>query len=371
MKRIAAVLCAILILSLLQALLMPKYTQNAEGALIAEYYDNAGGNDVVFIGDCEVYESFSPITLWEEYGITSVIRGSPQQMIWQSYYLMEETFRYESPKVMVFNVLSMKYDTPESTGNSAKREAYNRMTLDGMRWSSSKWNAIRASMTEEERQWEGMVTYLFPLLRYHDRWSELTAEDFSFWLSRGQVSDNGYLMQTGVKPMTDAYAAPPIADYTLGENSWRYLDKMTALCREHDVELILIKAPTLYPLWWWEWDAQVAQYAAENDLRYINMLQYEEEIGIDWNTDTYDAGFHLNVWGAEKTSYWFGRILSEECGLPDCREDAAIRERWEEKAEVYYTRKKEKQNEEMHHDPGAFSGAESGRMRRRGAGRNA
>lgn len=339
MKRIAAFLCVILVLSLLQALLEPKYMETREGALIAEYYENAGGNDVVFVGDCEVYESFSPITLWEEYGITSVIRGSPQQLIWQSYYLMEETLRYETPEVMVFNVLSMKYDTPESTGSSDKREAYNRMTLDGMRWSSSKWNCIRVSMTEEERQWEGMFTYLFTLLRYHDRWSELTDEDFTYWFSREPVSDNGYLMQTGVKPLTDAYASPPIADYTLGENSWYYLDKMVQLCREHDVELVLIKAPTLYPVWWWEWDAQVALYAQENDLRYINMLEYEEEIGIDWNTDTYDAGFHLNVWGAEKTATWFGRILSTECGVPDRREDTGISAKWAEKAEVYHARK--------------------------------
>ena len=148
---------AVLILFLVQALLFPKYmTDIKEGAMIQEYYANAGDNDVIFISDCEVYENFSPITLWEDYGITSYIRGSAQQLIWQSYYLMEETFKYETPKVMVFNVLEMKYDTPSSTGASSQREAYNRMTLDGMRWSDSKWNSIMASMTEEERSKDGI-----------------------------------------------------------------------------------------------------------------------------------------------------------------------------------------------------------------------
>lgn len=148
----AIALCVMfVVLWLLQMLLVPKYMDaSKEGALIGEYYDNAGGNDVIFIGDCEVYENFSPITLWEEYGITSYIRGSAQQLIWQSYYLMEETLKYEKPDVFVFNVLSMKYDTPKSTGAQSQREAYNRMTLDGMRWSKSKWDAICASMTEEE-----------------------------------------------------------------------------------------------------------------------------------------------------------------------------------------------------------------------------
>ena len=176
----AALVLTVAILFLLQALLVPKYMDNTkEGALIGEYYENAGNNDVIFIGDCEVYENFSPITLWEEYGITSYIRGSAQQLIWQSYYLMEETFRYETPDVMVFNVLSMKYDTPKSTGSQSQREAYNRMTLDGMRWSKSKWDSIYASMTEEERDWEAQYSYIFPLLRYHDRWNQLTADDFT------------------------------------------------------------------------------------------------------------------------------------------------------------------------------------------------
>ena len=334
-----AVFAAILIL--LQALLVPKYMEHSpEGALTGEYYANAGNNDVIFIGDCEVYENFSPITLWEEYGITSNIRGSAQQTIWQSYYLMEETFQYETPKVIVFNVLSMKYDTPASTGRQSQREAYNRMTLDTMRWSTSKWNAIFASLTEEEKEWESVFTYLFPLLRYHDRWSELTQEDFTYWFHRDTVSHNGYLMQTGVKPYTTAYVEPPLADNSFGENSWYYLDKMVELCKEQGVQLVLIKAPSLYPIWWEEWDEQIREYADENDLLYINLLDHQEEIGIDWNTDTYDAGLHLNVYGAEKASAWFGRILAEECGVPDHRNEETIAALWSDKVANYYEQKR-------------------------------
>ena len=336
----ASLLVCIALLWLLQALLMPKYMGSVkEGALIGEYYDNAGNNDVVFIGDCEVYENFSPITMWEEYGITSYIRGSAQQMIWQSYYLMEETFKYETPAVMVFNVLSMKYDTPQSTGNQTQREAYNRMTLDSMRWSASKWNAIRASMTEEEKQWQGQWSYLFPLLRYHDRWSQLTSEDFRYLFKRDQVSDNGYLMQTGVKPFTTEHVQPPLVDYTFGENSYYYLDKMVQLCEENGTQLVLIKAPSLYPMWWPEWDEQMESYAREHNLLYINLLEHQEEIGLDWSKDTYDEGLHLNVYGAEKLASYFGKILVEECGVSDHRNDTEISVVWAEKVKNYYARK--------------------------------
>ena len=337
---IAGIIVAALLLWLLQMLLVPKYMEDIqEGALIAEYYAEAGDHDVVFIGDCEVYENFSPITLWEEYGITSYIRGSAQQLIWQSYYLMEETFKYETPDVVVFNVLSMKYDTPQSTGASSTREAYNRMTLDGMRWSMSKVNSIKASMTAEEQEKEAMWLYLFPLLRYHDRWSELTDEDFKYWLKRDVISHNGYLMQVEVNPAGDAFMEPPLIDYEFAPNCYDYLDKMVALCEKHGSQLVLIKAPSLSPIWWDEWDEQIESYAAEHDLLYINFLDYQDEIGIDWTTDTYDAGLHLNVHGAEKLSSFFGKILSEQCGLPDRRSEADTAVIWAEKVEHYYATK--------------------------------
>ena len=69
------------------------------------------------------------------------------------------------------------------------------------------------------------------------------------------------------------------------------------------------------------------------------MLDYQEEIGIDWSTDTYDTGLHLNVYGAEKAADWFGKLLTQQCGLTDRREDAALVDRWAEKCETYHQRK--------------------------------
>ena len=65
---VCLVLVAVCVLQLASLLLEPKYMEtNREGALIAEYYnEDVYFHDVLFIGDCEVYESFTPPTLWEE-----------------------------------------------------------------------------------------------------------------------------------------------------------------------------------------------------------------------------------------------------------------------------------------------------------------
>ncbi len=326
------VLSAIVILVslfFLQRLLMPKYMSDVvEGAMIAEYYDTEHDFDVVFVGDCEVYENFSPQVLWDEYGINSYIRGSAQQLIWQSYYLMEDTLRYETPDVFVFNVLSMKYDVPQN-------EAYNRMSIDGMEWSMAKVENIKASMTEEEE----FLDYLFPILRYHSRWSEVGAEDVKYLFDADKVTFNGYYMRCDVLGV-DPNAVPkgkPLGNYTFGDSCYEYLDKMVALCEEHGVQLMFVKAPSLYPYWYDQWEEQIEQYAKEHDIVYINYLELIDELGIDFSTDTYDQGLHMNLYGAEKLSKHIGEVLATECGVESRREEAHLEEVWDAARNEYQT----------------------------------
>ena len=325
-------LCTVLLLQFCSLLLRPKYVSTSrEGSLIAEYYAEEGNaHDVLFVGDCEVYESFTPPTLWEEYGITSYVRGSAQQLAWQSYYLLEETLQYETPRVVVFNVLALKYGTPQD-------EAYNRMTLDGMRLSATKLRAIRASMTEEE----SLASYLFPLLRFHSRWKELKGEDWRYLFGHEAVSHNGYLMQTEIRGGRAEITPTPLADYTLPATSMEYLDRMRDLCAQKGITLILIKAPTNDWRYHWydEWDAQIVEYAATNNLSYYNFIPLTEEIGIDWSTDTYDAGVHLNVYGAEKLTSYFGAILADEFGLAGHKDDERLSAVWAEKLAAYNAEK--------------------------------
>ncbi len=312
-------------LFLLQRLLVPKYVDGVvEGAFVQEYYKEEKDFDVIFVGDCEVYENFSPIVLWRDYGINSYIRGSAEQYIWQSYYMLEDTLRYETPKAVVFNVQSLQFGESQS-------EAYNRMTLEGMRWSPSKAKAICASMKPEEK----FLDYVFPILRYHTRWSELALEDVRYMFRDKKVSHNGYYMRVDVKPAQGVPEGRILADYSFSENAWNYLDMMRVLCEENNIRLILIKAPSLYPYWYDEWEAQVADYAKAHDLEYLNFLELSEQIGIDYRTDTYDAGLHMNLSGAEKLSAYLGKYLADQAGLPDRRGEEWLCRIWEEKIAAY------------------------------------
>jgi len=333
-KAMTVAVATVAILAGLQRLLMPKYTGRViEGAFIKEYYQETTGHDLLILGDCEVYENISPMVLWEEYGIPSYIRGSANQLPAQSYYLLEDTLRDEKPKVVLWNVLAMTMGVQE-------KESYNRMTMEGMRWSSSKWKAIEETALENEH----MVEYLFPLLRYHSRWEELEEDDIKYFFHDKTVSHNGYYMRCDKKPAETFPARRRKASYEFPEQSWEYLDKMETLCRENGIQLVLMKAPSLYPVWPEEYEVQIENYAQSRGLLYVNCL--EEPIGLDYSQDTYDGGLHLNLYGAEKLARYLGGVLQAETGLEDHRGEEAFEKVWEEKL-AFYNEQKMAQEKEL------------------------
>jgi hypothetical protein len=150
-------------------------------------------------------------------------------------------------------------------------------------------------------------------------------------------------MQTGIVPAdTQAEVTPePLFDPNLPATAMAYLDRMRALCAEKGIELILIKAPTNFWRYHWydEWDGQITDYADQYGLAYYNLIPRSAEMGLDMNTDTYDAGAHLNVYGAEKLTRYFGAILRDTHNLPDQRVNSHACVVWGERVRTYYDRK--------------------------------
>lgn len=310
LKIIGILIAFIIIFFLLNRLLSPKYAETlVEGSMISQYYNEPKDHEVIFIGDCEVYANFSPLVMYEQDGIKAYVRGSSQQMIWQSYYILKETLKYETPRVVVLNVNSMRYGK-----NSDKvSEAYNRLTIDNMKWSKEKIDIINESMTEDET----FISYIFPILRYHSRYDKLTKEDFKYMFRKKNNTYNGFLVNKNIKPADAFPTKRKLASYNFDNECYEYLDKITELCKQNNIKLVLIKAPSLYPYWYEEYETQIREYANKNQIDYYNLLDKKDEIRIDYAVDTYDGGLHLNLTGATKLSKYFSRILKEKYNLTD------------------------------------------------------
>ncbi len=332
-KRISACILALLlsvtVLAFLSRLTEQKYVDKSrEGNLIGEYYRAADAeerHDVIFIGDCEAYSSFSPPVLWEEFHLSSFVRGSPSQSMAQSYHILCETLEYETPEVIVFSVYALCREEKSA-------EAYNRMTLDGMRLSVYKARAVRDSIGDGE----SALSYFLPLLRFHSRWSELSKNDFKYLFSSPAVSHNGYLLRRETVPSGIDDGKDKTAPHPLPKENFEYLDKIRQVCSDAGTKLILVKVPTdswRYP-WYAEWSEEIEKYADDRSLDYYDLTESISEIEIDPARDSYDGGLHLNVYGAEKTTRFFGEILRGY--IPHASTDEREERIWTEKLELYY-----------------------------------
>lgn len=416
-KIIVGVISVVVVVALffaLQRLVVPKYGGDTplEGNFTSEYYEETTQHDVIMVGDCEVYENFDPMVLWKEYGITSYIRGNAQQLTWQSYYLLEDTLKREKPKVVIYNVQSLSHGEPQ-------REEYNRMCLDGMKWSKTKIDAIHASMCKGEN----LLDYVFPLLRYHSRITELTGDDVKYYLQPRKITHNGYYMRIDtlpasqsdvadsswllgteeekqdaesganeiddpwaeidesgdstesddlggdiddpwaevegadeadseegsgiVEPGTDTMQSSSDGDKKFGSYPMKYLDKMRKLCEKEGIQLLLVKAPSLAPQWYDVQNQQVVDYAEKYQLPYINFYELLEETGIDYETDTYDGGLHMNYSGAQKLSRYLGKYLTSQkaMGVKDHRKDSKLSKVYEKKLQFQEEMKEAQQKE--------------------------
>ena len=187
-----------------------------------------------------------------------------------------------------------------------------------------------------------MISYFVPLLRFHSRWDELQREDLEYIFSRPCVSHNGYFMQKGVLADGGGECEEGAASTSLPKENLDYLRRIAKECSESGVELILVKSPICswrYP-WYDEWDRELETFLKPYGIRYYNMIESATDIGIDMRYDSYDGGLHLNLYGAEKTTLYFGEILKREHnikGSTDVHTDMV----WSEKLEKYYRERDE------------------------------
>ena len=327
-KIIMIIVVFFILVILLGKLVSLKYISlYKEGSFISDYYKEENNHDVIILGDCEAYTSFSPMVIYNENGITSYVRGNSQQLIGQSYYILLETLKYETPKVVVLSIGNMRY-------NPGIKEEYNRLLLDKMKWSKEKIELIKYSKTEKET----IISYIFPLLRYHSRISELTSEDIKYMFKDEVVSHNGFLINQDVKPLTTLPTPKVLDNYNFSDDNMSYLKKIVDLCKEKNITVILEKSPTLYPYWYSEYDKNIREFAKENNVDYYNFINEINDIGIDFKYDTYDSGTHLNLSGATKFSKYFATILKEKYHLQS---------HLEEKIKIDYNKKYERYIKEI------------------------
>ena len=292
-----------LILVLLRPVFAPKNNSKDSGiedvsanGILSEKKNSI---DVLVLGDSLSHTAISPMLLYRDYGITSYLCGSYGQYMYDTLRYLEQAFDNQQPKIVI-----LETDT-----------LYRRFNV-----SDSIASAMQCA---------------FPVFRYHDRWKDLTTDDFKGNIEYTCIDDyKGYRYKDKVNGIPNL----PYMIYTnevdkVSVLNQLYFDKIADFCKDKGAELILVSTPSVLNCNYARHNG-IQELADRYDLEYVDMNLMAQDVPIDWETDTRDKGDHLNHDGARKVTEYLGKFLSEKNVLTDHRGDSAYAG-WEDSLKIY------------------------------------
>ena len=330
-KLICFLAIGFILLQIATKIFMPKWITSKDSRMtyiIKGFYEEPKNSlDVIFMGNSDVYRGISPIVLWDEYGIASYDYATSGQRMWVAYYMLKESLKYQKPKLIVLNMDSAFFEKKIVESNA-------RQTFDNMKFGTNKIMAITDPVFENSPK--EIVTYIFPMLRFHSRWSELKKEDFTKAFESKRFVYKGMDVTVDNEPYNDGYSYMSTGNSKrkIGKKCDKYLNKMIDLCKKNNIELLLIEIPSAES-WSNNKSNETKAFADEHDLKFIDLNLNGDEFDFDWKKDTKDKGDHLNVYGATKVSKYLGNYIKQNYDIPDRRNDESYRD-WYTDSETYH-----------------------------------
>lgn len=307
-------------LALLTRLLTPKQHDMGStwGQFLQEERDSV---DALFFGSSLVYCDVVPAVLWEETGLTGYVVAGPEQTIPMTYYYLREALNTQSPQAVFVELTGMFY---------ARYTNYTKTNIGQMPWGI---NRLLATFREAEPEYRAGL--LFPLLFYHDRWSQLTADDFAVTFT-GYEADPlaGYTYLDLYRESGGMYDRELARDEANEARSWVALTDIYRLLVDEGIRPVFYVAPGLGRIPAAAMEPLKTRIRTEMpEALVLDCNEHWEEIGADESRDFYDA-LHYNAAGAEKFSRFLGRWMEENLPLtPLPGQDAEL---WQSRADHFH-----------------------------------
>lgn len=297
--------------------------------------------DVLFFGTSETKFSVFPAVMYQETGLTSFNYAVTYESPITLYYQIEYALRYLDPEVVVCDFSALLDDCDPERGDGVYRKV-----VETMPDKDIKWELIKSIKQEFPEQ--SVLSYLFPMLRYHDMWSELTELDFE----KDYVYNPDYPGYTGGCELSrDEFEVEEIeltpdlwvhdtVDAEFSERSLYWYEKIINLCHENDVKVAAFY-PTAYGL---AYDhirnlSDILVFLEPKGVKVIDFNNYEsvERLGIELTEDFVEET-HMTYRGSLKTSKALAHEIMDFYELPDHRgEESAIdwEGHWDTFCEIY------------------------------------
>lgn len=255
--------------------------------------------DVYVVGDSESFTSIVPMKLWEDYGFTSYISGTPGQSVPDSCMFVYKAMKTQKPKIVILE----------------SHNIYKRVSLG-------------TPITKVSEN-------ILPIIKNHNRWKNLNNNDFFSKVDYTWTDDmKGYYYTTITNGADSSnYMSYSEKSDTIPKSNKLYVKLLNKYCKCNNAQLLIVSTPSTIN-WNYEKHNGIKKFAEKENIEFLDLNVLKDEIKIDWNQDTRDAGDHLNQSGAEKVTEYLGNYLKNKNILEDHRKDNEYN-KWNETLKRY------------------------------------
>lgn len=286
--------------------------ESIAGILNWKYWKKAENHntDVMLVGASSISSNIEISELWKEKGIAAYCIGAAWSSCCENYYRLAEGAEKRSCKLIVVEMRGVTMDTAQTT---AVRED----NIAGLSMSLNKLRYIQEAIEPKER-----LYYILDFPLYHSRYNALVKWDFRHASSFGEDNKGIWMNNYGTNNTLELNSAADVIGYrAINQKQEYYLRKIIEYCEANDLELLLLKTPDGNRPLDQPFYNTVALIAEEYGVPFLDMNQYDEEIGLT-SADFWTDNWHLNVEGARKCTTFLGDYLMEHYALLDHRGDA-------------------------------------------------
>lgn len=283
-----------------------------EPTSISYFYDEPKDSlDVVYIGASNVYNHFNATLAYNKYGLKTGILSTASQPAAYIKYLIEESSKYQSPKVYVVDLVGLTYD------DNLLLEGEIRKVSDSMKYSQNRTDALNYVLSYTDIPKKDYINYYYSFLKYHAIWKNVTKTSFT---KVNETSYKGYnfAYYNSVKVEQEKSLWCDFEN-ELTEANHQVLNDLIEYLNLNNVEVLFVIPSRNFT----EKECGRMNYAArileENNYSVINFNTLKD-FTVDYKNDFYDI-MHLNVYGATKYTLYFSKYLNENYDLNDHRDE--------------------------------------------------
>ena len=277
--------------------------------------------ETLFLGSSHVLCGYDPRILDEISGENTYLAATPVQKVDGSYYLLKEALKNNQIKKVYLDMFYLQYrDIPAERGSIQMQWIY--CITDNMK---NNWNRIEFLLNASDC--ENYIEGFLPSARYGnyllDRKriervikSKRSSEYINYENVPSAFYKGAYVIPGGVgnPEMIADLDNLEVAESIISEYSLKYLNKIVELCKEEEIELVLVTTPftdfsvqalgnynTFY--------AYMKEYAKTNAIEYCDFNLCRPELLVMEKDDFVDY-HHLSGKGAVKYSTVFAEMMA-------------------------------------------------------------